>query len=135
MIDRGYAVAHTLRSSSIIGGDVVVTLDDGTVLAKNNVSSHAGFIAGFTGIAENIVRQRLGHDSQRRYFYGFSAGSLMGRHGQDQPGANKGLRGRRLLDGFLLDDAGGGLWLPILKVDGRDVLFSGRVAQTSVTPS
>jgi hypothetical protein len=63
---------------------VVVTLDEGTVLPKNNVSSHAGFIAGFTGIAENIVRQRLGHDSQRRYFYGFS---MMGRHVQYQPGA------------------------------------------------
>jgi len=132
MIDRGYAVAHTLRSSSIIGGDVVVTLDDGTVLAKNNVSSHAGFIAGFTGIAENIVRQRLGHDSQRRYFYGFSAGSMMGRHVQYQPGANKGLDGRRLFDGFLLDDAGGGMWLPILKVDGRDVLFAGRDAERFV---
>jgi hypothetical protein len=132
MIDRGYAVAHTLRSSSIVGGDVVVTLDDGTVLPKNNVSSHAGFIAGFTGIAENIVRQRLGQESQRRYFYGFSAGSMMGRHVQYQPGANKGLDGRRLFDGFLLDDAGGGMWLPILKVDGRDALFAGRDAERFV---
>jgi hypothetical protein len=132
MIDRGYAVAHTLRSSNIIGGDVVVTLDDGTVLPKNNVSSHAGFIAGFTAIAENIVRQRLGHDSQRRYFYGFSAGSMMGRHVQYQPGANKALDGRRLFDGFLLDDAGGGMWLPIIKVNGKDVLFAGPDAERFV---
>jgi hypothetical protein len=129
MIDRGYAVAHTLRSSHIVGGDVVVTLDDGTVLPKNNVSSHAGFIVGFTATAENIVRQRLGRDSQRRYFYGFSAGSMMGRHVQYLPGANKGLDGRRLFDGFLLDDAGGGMWLPVLKVDGKDVLFGGRDAE------
>jgi Alpha/beta hydrolase domain len=132
MIDRGYAVAHTLRSSHIVGGDVVATLDDGTVLPKNNVSSHAGFIAGFTAIAENIVRQRLGRDTQRRYFYGFSAGSMMGRHVQYLPGANKGLDGRRLFDGFLLDDAGGGMWLPILKVDGKDVLFGGRDAERFV---
>lgn len=132
MIDRGYAVAHTLRSSNIVGGDVVVTLDDGTVLPKNNVSSHAGFIAGFTAIAENIVRQRLGHESQRRYFYGFSAGSMMGRHVQYQPGANKGLDGRRLFDGFLLDDAGGGMWLPILKVDDKDVLFAARDVESFV---
>jgi hypothetical protein len=33
----------------------------------HNVSSHAGFIAGFTAIAENIVRRQLGRDSQRRY--------------------------------------------------------------------
>jgi hypothetical protein len=132
MIDRGYAVAHTLRSSSIVGGDVVVTLDDGTVLPKNNVSSHAGFIAGFTAIAENIVRHRLGHDARRRYFYGFSAGSMMGRQVQYQPGANRGLDGGRLFDGFLLDDAGGGMWLPILKVDGKDVLFAGRDAERFV---
>jgi hypothetical protein len=132
MIDRGYAVAHTLRSSSIVGGDVVVTLDDGTVLPNNNVSSHAGFIASFTAIAENIVRHRLGHDSRRRYFYGFSAGSMMGRHVQYQPGANKGREGGRLFDGFLLDDAGGGMWLPILKIDGKDVLFAGRDAERFV---
>jgi hypothetical protein len=132
MIDRGYAVARTLRSSSIVGGDVVVTLDDGMVLPKNNVSSHAGFIAGFAAIAENVVRQRLGHDSQRRYFYGFSAGSMMGRHLQYQPGANQGLDDRRLFDGFLLDDAGGGMWLPILKLDGKDVLFAGRDAERFV---
>jgi Alpha/beta hydrolase domain len=132
MIDRGYAVAHTLRSSSIVGGDVAVTLEDGTVLPNNNVNSHAGFIAGFTAIAENIVRRGLGHDSQRRYFYGFSAGSMMGRHVQYQPGANTGVDGRRLFDGFLLDDAGGGMWLPILKVDGNDVLFAGRDAERFV---
>jgi hypothetical protein len=101
------------------------------VLPKNNVSSHAGFIAGFTAIAENIVRHRLGHDAQRRYCYGFSAGS-MGRQVQYQPGANQGLDGGRLSDGFLLDDTGGGMWLPILKVDGKDVLFAGRDAERFV---
>jgi hypothetical protein len=132
MIERGYAVAHTLRSSNIVGGDVVVTLEDGTVLPRNNISSHAGFIAGFTAIADNIVRHRLGHDSRRRYFYGFSAGSMMGRHVQYQPGANRSLDGGRLFDGFLLDDAGGGMWLPILTVDGKDVLFAGRDAERFV---
>ncbi len=132
MIDRGYAVAHTLRASNIVGGDVVVTLDDGTVLPKNNLSSHAGFIAGFTAVAENMVRARFGRDTTRRYFYGFSAGSMMGRHVQYQPGANTGLDGRRLFDGFLLDDAGGGMWLPILKVDGKDVLFAGADAERFV---
>jgi hypothetical protein len=31
----------------------------------------------------------------------------------------------RLFDGFLIDDAGGGLWLPVLKVDDKDTLFVG----------
>src|SRR5258707_1660683 len=106
-----------------------MTLDDGTVLPKNNVSSHAGFIAGFTGIAENIVRQRLGHDSQRRYFYGFSAGAMMGRHVPDQPAANKGPDGRRPFHSFLLDGAGRGKWLPVPKVDRKGGPLYRRPAQ------
>ena len=125
MLDRGYAVAHTLRSSQIAGGDVSVTLDDGTVLPKNNISSHAGFLIDFTKVAENALQQQLGRKSARTYFYGFSAGSMLGRHLQYQPGFNKRDDGRPLFDAFLLDDAGGGMWLPILKMDGKDTLFTG----------
>ena len=125
MLDRGYAVAHTLRSSHLTGGNVTVTLDDGTVLPHNNVSSHGGFIADFTAVAENMVGRQLGRASQRRYFYGFSAGAMMGRLVQYQPGANVGVDGRRLFDAFLLDDAGSGMWLPVLKADGKDTLLVG----------
>jgi hypothetical protein len=125
MLDRGYAVAHTLRSSHLAGGDVAVTLDDGTVLPHNNVSSHGGFIADFTAVAENMVARQLGHASQRRYFYGFSAGAMMGRLVQYQPGANVGADGRRLFDALLLDDAGSGMWLPVLRTDGKDTLLVG----------
>ena len=132
MLDRGFAVAHTMRSSHLAGGDVAVTLDDGTVLPNNNVSSHGGFITDFTAIAENIVARNLGRASQRRYFYGFSAGAMMGRLIQYQPGANIGGDGRRLFDAFLLDDAGGGMWLPVLKTDGKDTLFAGDDAKRFV---
>jgi hypothetical protein len=125
MLDRGYAVAHTMRSSQQDGGDVAVTLDDGTNLPKNNVSSHAGFIIGFTRIAENVVQKKLGRKSARTYFYGFSAGAFLGRLVHYQPSFNKADDGRPLFDGFLIDDAGGGMWLPVLKVDGKDTLFVG----------
>jgi len=72
-----------------------------------------------------MVARQLGHVSQRRYFYGFSAGAMMGRLVQYQPGANVGVDGRRLFDAFLLDDAGSGMWLPILKADGKDTLLVG----------
>jgi len=124
MLDRGYAVAHTLRSTQIGGGDVVVTLDDGTT-QKANISSHGAFLKDFTAIAQNVVQQKLGRRSARSYFYGFSAGGFLGRMVQYAPGLNKGDDGRPLFDAFLIDDAGGGEWRPVLKTDGKDTLFVG----------
>src|SRR5438552_1888148 len=124
MLDRGYAVAHTLRSTQIGGGDVVVTLEDGTT-QKANISSHGGFLKDFTAIAQNVLQQKLGRGSARTYFYGFSAGGFLGRMVQYAPGLNKSDNDRLLFDAFLIDDAGGGEWRPVLKVDGKDTLFVG----------
>lgn len=124
MVDKGYAVAHTMRSSQLAGGDVAVTLEDGTKLEKYNVSSHAGYMIGFTRIAENILQKRLGRKPSRTYFYGFSAGGFLGRLIQYHPGFNRGEDGNPIFHGFLLDDAGGGMWLPVLIVDGKDTLFT-----------
>lgn len=123
MIDKGYAVAHTMRASDRTSGDVSVTLEDGTTV-KNNVSSHAGLIASWTQLAQNLIAKNLGGKPRRNYFYGHSAGGFLGRLINYQPGANRDDEGRRLFDGFLLDDAGGGLWLPKLVVDGKDTLFT-----------
>jgi len=122
LIDKGYAVAHTLRSAQRTGGDVVASLEDGTSL-KVNVSTHAGFITGFTKIAENIVQAKLGHKPRKTYFYGFSAGGFLGRLVQYYPGVNRDDDGSPIFDGFLLDDVGGGDWRPLLMVDGKDTLF------------
>lgn len=124
MIDKDYAVAHTMRSSDRLKGDITVTLEDGTKLQNYNVSSHAGLIVGWTSLAQNLIAQRLGSRPRRTYFYGHSAGGLLGRHINYQPGANVDGKGQAVFDGFLLDDAGGGLWLPKLMVDGKDVLFA-----------
>ena len=123
MVDKGYAVAHTMRSTQLAGGDVTVTLEDGTTLPNRNVSSHAGLILGFTKIAENILQKRLRRKPQKTYFYGFSAGGFLGRLIQYQPGFNRDDDGTPVFDGLLLDDAGGGMWLPTLMVDGKDTLF------------
>src|SRR5262245_7047844 len=124
MLDRGYAVAHTLRSTQIGGGDVAITLDDGTN-AKANISSHGGFIRDMTGIAQNVLQRQLGRTSARTYFYGFSAGGFLGRMVNYAPGMNRREDGRPLFDAFLIDDAGGGEWRPVLMVDGKDTLFVG----------
>jgi hypothetical protein len=123
MIDRGYAVAHTMRSSDRIRGDVTVTLSDGTTV-KNNLSSHAGLITTWAHLAQNLIAKRIGTMPRRTYFYGHSAGGFLGRLINYAPGANFDPNGKAIFDGFLLDDAGGGLWLPKLIVDGKDVLFT-----------
>lgn len=123
MMDKGYAVAHTMRSSQQAGGDVAVTLEDGTTLPKYNVSTHAGFMIGLTKTAENLLQKRLGRKPQRTYFYGFSAGGFLGRLLQYQPGFNRDEDGTSFFDGLLLDDAGGGMWLPVLMAGGKDTLF------------
>jgi Alpha/beta hydrolase domain len=124
MLDRGYAVAHTLRSTQIGGGDVAITLDDGTI-GKANISSHGGFIRDMTLIAENVLQRQLGRTSARTYFYGFSAGGFLGRMVNYAPGMNSREGGRALFDAFLIDDAGAGEWRPVLMVDGKDTLFVG----------
>ena len=123
MIDKGYAVAHTMRASDRTRGDVTVTLEDGTTL-KNNLSSHGGLIRSWTNLAQNLIAKRIGSKPRRTYFYGHSAGGFLGRLINYQPGANMDADGKPVFDGFLLDDAGGGLWLPKLMVDNKDVLFT-----------
>jgi hypothetical protein len=123
MIDKGYAVAHTMRSSDRTRGDVSVTLEDGSTL-KNNLSSHAGLITSWTALTQNLVSKRIGSKAARVYFYGHSAGGFLGRLINYQPGANADADGKPIFSGFLIDDAGAGLWLPKLSVDNKDILFT-----------
>jgi alpha/beta hydrolase family protein len=124
MIDKGYAVAHTMRSSDRIRGDVSITLEDGTKLSNYNLSSHAGLITSWGQLARTLIVKRIGGRSTRNYFYGHSAGGFLGRQINYQPGANLDAEGKPFFDGFLVDDAGSGLWLPKLIVDNKDVLFT-----------
>jgi hypothetical protein len=124
MIDKGYAVAHTMRSSDRIRGDVSITLEDGTKLSNYNLSSHAGLITSWGQLARTLIAKRIGGRPTRSYFYGHSAGGFLGRQINYQPGANLDAEGKPFFDGFLVDDAGSGLWLPKLIVDNKDVLFT-----------
>ena len=124
MIDKGYAVAHTMRSSDRIRGDVSVTLEDGAKLSNYNLSAHSGLMTSWGQLARSFIAKRIGAKPTRIYFYGHSAGGFLGRLINYQPGANLDAEGKPFFDGFLLDDAGGGLWLPKLIVDNKDILFT-----------
>lgn len=128
MIERGYAVVYTRRSASAgRPGDRDVVLDDGTLLKERTHGYHVGLLRDWTILAKNFVESRLGRKPQRTYWYGRSAGAAPGRLINYIAGANTDTQGKRLFDGFILDDPAGGFFWPTLKfarVDNKDGSFS-----------
>ncbi|MBI4456047.1 MAG: hypothetical protein HY644_09135 [Acidobacteria bacterium] len=129
MIDQGYAVAYTRRSGTKFGsrsGSEQVTLDDGTVLNDKAYDYHVGLIQDFTRLARNFVQASLGRKPTHTYYYGHSAGTALGHLINYIPGANLDADGNKIYDGMLADDAGGGLYMPTLRVvrSGDHSVFS-----------
>lgn len=129
MIDRGYAVLHTSRPAARRENKAseTVTLKDGTTMGEKSFGYHAGLIKDWTFFARRIVKQRLGREPERTYFYGKSAGGSLGRLMNYVPGVNRDAAGKRVFDGFLIDDAGGGWYMPTLnfrRVNVTDSSFS-----------
>jgi len=122
MLDKGYAIGKTRRNASRTG-DYPVLLDDGDILDRWNLNTHTGFILDLVQLAENLLKDRLGERPLRTYWYGHSAGGMIGRLINYKPGENFDESGEPIINGFLNDDSGGGMYLPVLEVNGRDVLF------------
>lgn len=116
MIDAGYAVVHTSRPAARRenGASESVVLRDGTEMGEKSFGYHAGLIKDWTELATRIVRERLGRDPDRTYFYGKSAGASLGRLLNYVPDVNVRRDGARMFDGFIIDDAGGGWYMPTL---------------------
>jgi len=125
LVDKGYAVAYTRRGSStgkLSPGDTVsfrpgvgtVTLDDGTVLLGKSIDYVTSLLLSFTQIAKNFVEAQLGRMPTQTYWYGKSGGAALGRLINYSPGANVDAKGERIFDGMLIDDAGGGLYMPTI---------------------
>jgi hypothetical protein len=116
MIDKGYVVVYTSRPAARHenGASERVVLRDGGEMGEKSFGYHAGLLKDWTFLAERIVRQRLGRDPDQTYFYGKSAGASIGRIINYAPGVNAGPDGKRVFDGFIMDDAGGGWYMPTL---------------------
>lgn len=134
MLAKGYALAVTKRTSEQAVGEVIATLDDGSVVDWAAFNDNAAIILDFAAVAEAALHQRLGQRPSRTYLYGHSAGARIGRSLNYTPGLNVDIRGNPVFDGFLLDDAATGLWLPIVMKDGRDVLFADAAAKDAFRP-
>jgi hypothetical protein len=117
MIDEGYVVVHTSRPAARRenGASASGKRRDGTEMGEKSFGYHAGLIKDWTALAQRIVRERLGRAPVRTYFYGKSAGGSLGRLINYVPGMNADAQGARVFDGFIIDDAGGGWYMPTLK--------------------
>jgi len=123
MLEKGYAVAKTWRSTDAREGEILVTLEDGSELTRN-LTEVAETLLDLARVAENLLQARLGRKPDFTYWYGRSAGARPGRLVNYQPGRNRDADGRPIIDGILSDDSGAGLWLPVVYENGQDVLFS-----------
>ncbi len=134
MIDKGYAVAYTRRlvTSSRLSDagqhGEPVTLDDGSILEGKSYGNHVGMIRDWTSVAVKLLEARWGRTPARTYFYGISSGAQLGRLFNYAPGSNLDSSGRRVFDGLLLNDNGGGWFSPIIPgvFDLLPVLFAVR---------
>jgi hypothetical protein len=123
MLDKGYAIAKTKRNASSRTGDYSVTLDDGEILEGKFINRQPGMLLGFAQLAENLLKARLGQKPLHTYWYGHSGGGMNGRLVNYVRGLNVDENGGPIIDGFLNDDSGEGLYLPVLEENGRDTLF------------
>ncbi|MEO5898481.1 MAG: hypothetical protein ABIS06_22555 [Vicinamibacterales bacterium] len=134
MLSKGYALVKTYRSSDTLGGDVQVTLEDGTFYSERNLNDNAQYIIDFTLVAEKTIEKRLGKPPSRTYFYGHSAGARIGRSLNYKAGLNRDSEGQPIFDGILADDSATGLWLPIQMKGDRDVLFQTDAERAAFVP-
>ncbi|MBV9004347.1 MAG: hypothetical protein JO181_06780 [Solirubrobacterales bacterium] len=123
MIDRGYAVAW-LRKDAVRppGGFSKAILADGRVIRTTHVA-HAGLAVALAAFARREVEAAMGGAPERTYYYGHSGGGITGRV-VNYSGANVRFDGSAVIDGFLLDDPGNGLYVPVVIDEGTDVLLT-----------
>lgn len=134
MLSKGYAVVKTYRTSDTLGGELQVTLEDGTFYPERNLNDNGQYIIDLAVLARHFLERRLGRLPSRTYFYGHSAGGRIGRSLNYVPGLNRDPAGRPVFDGILAGDSATGLWLPIVMKQGRDVLFSTDAERAAFVP-
>lgn len=134
MIEKGYVVAKSFRSTDKNNGDCQVSLDGGTQRGGYNITEMPHLMLEFSLIARDIILAELGESPRRTYWYGHSAGGRVGRLLNYIPSLNRRPDGRPAFDGFLIDDSATGLWLPVLLRNGKDILFESAQERDAFRP-
>ena len=122
LMDMGYAVVWTRRDAAT-EVDVLndprsdtanyAVLDNGMTVGGTGKPGMAfnetmGLIRDFTVISRSYIEEQLGKRPVAVFFRGHSAGGAMGRSLQVVRGMNSDHEGKKLFDGFYLDDSAGG---------------------------
>jgi hypothetical protein len=128
MLERGFAVARTRRNADgFVPGDFSAVLDDGSVWTDQNINMVPELILDEVRLVDNLLAQRLGKKPSRNYWWGHSAGTYtalaLNYMAQSDSALNRDADGQQTISGFLLDDPGGGLFLPMQMKNGVDVLY------------
>jgi hypothetical protein len=134
MLAKGFVLAKTRRTSAEGLGEIITTLEDGTTVDYAAFNDSARYVMDFGAVAGKAVAARLGRAPTRTYLWGHSAGARIARGINYTPGLNKGTDGRPVFDGFLIDDAAAGGWLPVRYKDGKDVLFTTEADKAAMVP-
>ena len=128
MLEKGYAIARTRRNADRFAvGDYSAVLDDGTVWPDLNINLVPELILDEVRLVGNFLKERLGRQPTRNYWFGHSAGAYSGfalnYMIQLNPQVNRDPDGKETISGFINDDPGGGMFLPVLVKNGQDILY------------
>ena len=135
MLAGGYAVAVTRRTSEENVGEVITTLEDGTVVDWVAFNDSHSLIKDYTRVAEAALLARLGKSPSRTFLYGKSAGARLAR-GMNYLGnrLNRDTDGTPVFDGFLVDDSAAGTWLPVAMDAGNDTVLDEEEERAAFVP-
>jgi hypothetical protein len=113
-MNAGYAVIYTRRPAS---SGVPAVLADGTRLDES-LNDNVAMALDFLRTGEALLQERLHRAPSTVLWYGHSAGVILGRL-LNYSGLNSRPGGGHYVDGFLSDDPGGGLPLPLSMPEGQ----------------
>jgi hypothetical protein len=138
MLAQGFALVKTRRTATQAKAgeksDIHVLLEDGTKVDNASFNETPQYIIDFTMVARKAIEKQTGRAPSRTYLYGHSSGARMGRAINYTPRLNRDAAGRAIFDGFLVDDSGAGVWLPIVMKDGKDVLLQSDADRAAFVP-
>jgi hypothetical protein len=113
-VNAGYAVIYTRRPAA---SGVPTRLANGMTLDES-VNDNITMLRDFLLSGERLLASRLGRAPSLVLWYGHSAGVIAGRL-FNYSGLNDRPGGGHYVDGFLSDDSGGGLPLPLTMPEGQ----------------
>lgn len=126
MLEKGFAIQRSRRNADrFLAGDYDAVLDDGTIWPDVNINEVPELMLDMVRLTDKFLADRMGKAPTRNYWYGHSAGAYTGlaiNYMADEFNP-KGPDGRRLIEGFIDDDPGAGLFIPVLIKNGQDVLY------------